>query len=86
MNYAYVWAFAAAFAFIFLKAFQQLNVTKGHMVWVIPTSMAMALTEVFLVVQMATKGWGWICLPIGVGSGLGAVTAMWLHKRVVSHG
>jgi hypothetical protein len=82
----YALAFCNAFVFIALKAFQQLNVTKGHFFWVIPTSMAMAMCEVWLVVQMASYGWGWsIVLSIGAGSGLGAVSAMYLHGRYV-HG
>jgi hypothetical protein len=75
-------AFAAAFLFVFLKAFQQLNVVHDKYVWVLPVSMLMAACEVYVTWQAATQGWGWIVLPIGVGSGLGAMTSMLLHKRI----
>ncbi len=77
-----VLAFLSSFVFVFLKAFQQLNVVRGAYVWVLPTSMAMAACEVYVVVVAAQRGWGWIIIPIGVGAGLGAMAAMWLHKRV----
>lgn len=77
----YALAFISAFVFVFLKAFQQLNVVRGEYLWVLPTSMAMAACEVYVVVASATRGWGWIILPIGVGSGLGAMAAMWLHSK-----
>ena len=79
----YLAAFVNSFIFIFLKAFQQLNVTKGHYMWVVPTSMMMALVEVWLVVKMAHLGWGWIVIPIGLGAGLGAVASMFVHNKLV---
>lgn len=78
----YALAFAASFVFIALKAWQQLNVVHGKVWWVVPTSFAMAVCEVFVVVQAASQGWGWIVLPIGLGSGLGCLFAMWLHRKV----
>lgn len=75
-------AFVASFAFIFLKAFQQLNVVY-HKLWlVMPTSLAMAVCEVYVVHQIAVVGWGWIILPIGIGSGAGSLSAMLLHSYI----
>lgn len=79
----YALAFIASFVFIGLKAMQQLNVVHGNTWWVVPTSVAMAACEVFVVVNMAHQGWGWIILPIGFGSGFGALFAMWVHRRFV---
>ena len=75
-------AFLASFAFIALKAFQQLNVSHDQYWWVVPTSMLMAICEVWVIYNVAHSGWGWIVVWIGLGSGLGAVLAMWLHKRL----
>lgn len=74
--------FSASFVFIFLKAWQQLNVVHHQLWWIVPTSFAMAACEVFVVVQAAQQGWGWIILPIGLGSGFGCLCSMLLHKKV----
>jgi len=74
-------AFLASFVFVGLKALQQLNVVHHKVYWVVPVSFAMAVCEVFVVVQSARSGWGWIVLPIGLGSGLGCLLAMAIHKR-----
>ena len=79
----FVVTFFNSFVFVFLKAFQQLNVTKGHYFLVMPTSMCMALTEVWLVAKMAHLGWGWIVVPVGLGAGCGAVVSMFVHSKVV---
>lgn len=79
----YVLTFAASFAFIFLKAFQQRNVTFDNYRWVVPTSILMASTEVFVIANIAHKGWQpFLVLMIGLGSGLGAIAAMFAHRRI----
>lgn len=75
-------AFVASYIFIFLKAFQQLNVVRNEYWLIVPTSVAMAACEVLVVVNMAQHGWGWIIVPIGLGSGLGALTSMFIHGRL----
>lgn len=77
----YLLAFVASFAFILIKAFQQLNVVHHKVWWVVPTSFAMAVCEVWVIANVAHQGWGWIVLPIGLGGGLGCVAAMLFHKR-----
>lgn len=72
-------AFAASFVFIFLKAFQQLNVVHRQYLLVIPTSMAMSVCEIGIVALVVKQGWGWIVLFTGLGGGLGCVVAMFLH-------
>ena len=77
--------FASSYVFIFLKAFQQLNVVHDKYWWVIPTSLSMAFCEVFIIVALA-KSEGFnvsMAIAVGLGSGLGAVSSMWLHKRAV---
>lgn len=75
----YALAFVASFAFIFLKAFQQLNVVHRQYAWVVPTSMAMSACEVAVIAMVAKQGWGWLVLFTGFGAGLGCVGAMFLH-------
>lgn len=75
----YLLAFAASFAFIFLKAFQQLNVVHRQYLLVLPTSMAMSACEVAVIALVVKQGWGWLVLYTGVGAGFGCVAAMWLH-------
>lgn len=75
-------SFASAFIFVLLKSFQQLNVSSGKYLWILPTSLLMAVCEVYVTWQAASRGWGWIVLPIGLGSGLGGMAGMWLHARL----
>lgn len=79
---AYALAFLASFTFVFLKAWQQLNVVYKKYWWILPTSIAMATCEVYVVVNMAKNGWGWIVLAVGGGAGLGAMLATWLHDKL----
>lgn len=80
---AYFMGFMASFWFVFLKAFQQLNVVKYAYVWVVPTSAMMAVCEVFVVSNYAKYGFGWMVACIGVGSGLGVICSMWIHRRFI---
>ena len=74
----------ANFGFIFLKAFQQLNVTKGHYWWVMPTSFMMAIGEVYVVFNVAQNGFTLsTILSCGLGGGLGAICSMFVHKKLV---
>lgn len=74
--------FATSFGFIFLKSWQQLNVVHYQLMWIVPTSFMMAVAEVFTVANMAHYGWGWVIIPIGLGSGLGSLVSTIIHKRV----
>jgi|GEM_PF-3569470 len=76
--------FAANFAFIFLKAFQQRNVIHNNYGWVLITSNAMALFEVYVVASVAKHGVElWLVLALGLGGGTGCLAAMLLHNRFV---
>jgi hypothetical protein len=79
----YLLAFTSSFFFIFLRAFQQLNVVRGNYLLVVPTSIGMAACEVFTIGAIVVNGWGWIVLAVGFGSGLGALLAMYVHKTYV---
>lgn len=75
-----LWIFAVSFAFIFLKAWQQLNVIHHQLWWIVPTSFALAACEVFLIVQASAYGVSWIVFPLGLGAGLGCLCSMMLHR------
>jgi len=79
----YTMLFLTSFCFIFLKAFQQRNVAFDKYAWIMPTSYGLAMMEIFLIAEVAKAGWGIILvLVIGTGSGLGALLAALLHKRM----
>lgn len=75
--------FGASYVFIFLRAFQQRNVAFDNYLAILPTSILMAATEIVVIANIAQRGWHPVLvLTIGLGSGLGALSAAVLHKRV----
>ena len=76
--------FAAVFCYVFVRAFQQRNVAFAHYWWMVPTSYLMAMLDVFIIVFVAQSGWHIpIVLANGTGGALGALCAVFLHKRFV---
>jgi hypothetical protein len=76
--------FAANFAFIFLKAFQQRNVMGAHYALIAVTSMFMAAVEVYVVWKIAHTGPTLeTVFTLGAAGGSGACLATWLHKQTV---
>lgn len=78
----YLLAFAASFIFVGLKAFQTLNVSQKQYILVLPTSMLMAICEVYVIATTAKNGFGLIALAIGLGAGLGCMASMYLHGKL----
>lgn len=75
-------AFLASFCFIGLKALQQRQVVHDEYLFIVPTSMLMAACEVFVVHNIAVTGWTIeLVAVVGLGSGIGCISAMFLHKR-----
>ncbi len=75
--------FCATFLHIALKACQQLNVIHHRLWWVPPVSLALAAVEVYVVVQVASSGWGFdVVLPMAAGGASGCMLMMVAHKRV----
>lgn len=81
MTLPYLLAFAASFSFVALKSWQQLNVARRMLWWIVPTSMLMAICEVYVVATIAAQGWGWLVLWVGLGGGLGSLAATYTHWR-----
>lgn len=75
---------ASMFVYVILRALQQRNVAFDNYLWVIPTSYAMAIVDVFLISSVAKASWS-IPLVFGYGTAgaLGALSAMWFHKRFI---
>jgi hypothetical protein len=75
--------FLAMLAFVFFKAFQQRNVAFDNYVAVLPTSILMAATEFYVIALIVKTGYDiTLVLALGTGAGIGALIAMYLHKRV----
>jgi hypothetical protein len=78
--------FGAMFAYVFVRAFQQRNVAFAHYWWVVPTSLVMAVFDVFIITFVAHQGWSVaIVLANGGGGALGCLSAIYLHKRWVKN-
>jgi hypothetical protein len=70
---------AATALLVFGRAFQQLNVTGGHYLAASVTPAIIAAGEILVVGAIVVGGWSawpWISL----GGGIGATSAMWLHR------
>lgn len=83
---SYLAAGLASALFVAVKAFQQQNVTHHKWAWVMPTSLMMAATEVYVVANVVKYGYHLaLVLCVGVGAGLGCIVGMlahlWLHPR-----
>lgn len=77
-----VTGFLAMLAFVFFKAFQQRNVAFDNYVAVLPTSLAMAATEFYVIALIVKTGYDIVLvLALGTGAGIGALGAMVAHKR-----
>jgi hypothetical protein len=76
-------AFAASFGFIALKSWQQLNVVRKAYWWIVPTSMLMAVCEVYVIANVAQYGWGWLVFWVGLGGGLGSLSATLVHWKFI---
>lgn len=79
----YLLSFIASFSYIFLKSWQQGNVTHKQYKWILPTSMMMALLEIYTVGVMAKHGVGVLVFFVGFGGGLGSMAATYLHDRML---
>ena len=82
---------AAHFVFVFFKAAQQRNVAFMHYRWVVPISFFMSAMEVFVLSLVAMKAvttdnilemWPYV-LTLGLGGGLGAILAMYIHHKYI---
>jgi hypothetical protein len=79
---SYLVAFAASFVYICLKAMQQINVVRDAQRWILPTSLGMTACEFYIVGYIAAVGPTLLgIMAIGIGSGLGCLLAMRIHRK-----
>jgi hypothetical protein len=80
----YLLMFAAMYCYVLVRAFQQRNVAFEHYRWIVPTSYIMAMLDVFIIAFVAHQGWTTaLVFANGSGGALGALSAVYLHKRWV---
>ena len=71
----------ATFCYVGLRAFQQLNVLGGHYWRVPPTSIAMGIGDVILILLIVKTDTLWIGVSNGIAGTLGCWLAMYLNQR-----
>lgn len=76
----YVAAFLISLGYIYLKAWQQINVIHKRYTWVVPVSFMLALCEVATIGLVVHTSF-WLFIPIGLGGGIGCLLAMKRHHR-----
>lgn len=76
--------FCGMFIYVMLRAFQQRNVAFDNYRWVVPTSYAMAATDIFLIAAVAKNGWSVpLVMAYGTAGAGGSICAMLFHKRYI---
>lgn len=77
-------SFGVSFVYIFIKAFQQLNVVHRNYAWIPVASVMMGFCEAYIVVAQVQNGLHWpVILSLGLGAGSGACVATFIHHRYV---
>lgn len=77
---SYLIAFFISFFYIYLKAWQQINVIHKRYKMVPVVSLLMAICEVATIGLVVHTSF-WLFIPIGIGGGLGCMSAMWKHNK-----
>ena len=75
---------AATAVLVFGRAIQQQNVIGGHYIAAALTPYLIAAGEVAVIGIVAASPSIGAALAVGTGGAIGALSAMWLHRRVVN--
>ena len=68
---------------VFLKSFQQQNVTHAKFWAIIPVSILMTISHNYIIDFISTYGRSWeLDIVMGISAGLGSIAAVKLHRRV----
>ena len=67
-----------AFVYVFLRAFQQLNVVHRNYWMVMPTSVLMSIGDVLTILFIVRADTLWMGVTNGIAAGFGCMFAMWL--------
>ena len=70
--------------YVGLKSFQQLNVQHGKYLLIAPTSLAMALLEVGVVLQIVHQKTWVTAIPLGCGAACGCMLAIFIHGKLLN--
>ena len=79
----YLTAFLVPLVYVFLRVFQQKNITQDQELLMIITSYGITAGELLTVTLIVTKGWD-IYLPLGTGGAVGCILAARFHKKFFS--
>tara|TARA_R110002020_G_scaffold135973_4_gene303493 strand:+ start:417 stop:677 length:261 start_codon:yes stop_codon:yes gene_type:complete len=73
----------ASYISVFVKAFQQRNVAFNDYLFVPIFSLAMAFTEVYIIINIVQLGASWdVVWKLATGAILGCWSAMYLHNKI----
>ena len=75
---------AATAVLVFGRAIQQQNVIGGHYLAAALTPYLIAAGEVAVIGIVAADPTVGAVLAVGTGGAIGALSAMWLHRRIVN--
>lgn len=68
--------------YVGLRSLQQLNVVHAKYWRILPTSLAMGIGDVALILIMVRADTLWIGVVNGLGGAIGCLAAIYLHKRM----
>ena len=75
----------ASYISVFVKAFQQRNVAFNNYLFVPVFSLAMAFTEVYIIINIVKLGASWdLVWKLSIGAILGCWSAMYLHNKLTN--
>ena len=73
----------ASAGYVLTRATQQLNTVYNRWWWILPTSLCIALCEVFVIQMIATSDLSkmWLVLSTGFGGTIGCFGAMYISNK-----
>lgn len=73
----------ASAGYILFRCLQQLNCVKNRWLWILPTSLCIALCEVYVIQMIATSDLSkvWLVLSTGLGGTVGCFGAMYISNK-----
>tara|TARA_R100000541_G_C1897352_1_gene84157 strand:- start:131336 stop:131599 length:264 start_codon:yes stop_codon:yes gene_type:complete len=73
----------ASAGYVLFRCLQQLNSVYLRWLWILPTSLCIALCEVFVIQMIATSDLSkmWLVLSTGLGGTIGCFGAMYISNK-----